>query len=85
MLFYQEHRPYGIFIILEGSVVLLSEMDSRRVGKYQMLGLRELIKQLSYPVSAMAKEAVQVIFIHKKEVLRLLQTKPKSFPAGGIE
>ena len=73
VLFYQNHYPYGAFIILAGSVSLLRITRQGKSDRcltvkhepYIMLGRHQLEHHLKYLVSAVALGVVAVLFLDR--------------------
>ena len=78
-LFYQEHNPYGVFVLVRGRV-RLHEGGYRANGTGRMymeanvpFGADLIQLGLAYPVSATAEEKSIVLFIPKSTILNRLK------------
>lgn len=82
ILFYQEHEPYGLFVLKKGEVSLLRQKKDARAPTVdkpadKLLGLTHLLTNTPYCSSCRADEEVEVVFFPKGALTQFLQTKGK--------
>lgn len=72
-IFYENHVPYGVFIVLEGKLELIKHNnDEEHIKSYAPLnvpiGLDLLIHESSYPFTGIARSPLKVLFISKNNL-----------------
>lgn len=69
IMFYLDHRPMGLWLLLHGEVILRGRNQQRTyVTAPAVLGLAQLQSEASYPATAQATTACEVVFIGKEEL-----------------
>lgn len=73
VLFYESHLPYGIFVILSGSVMLVNEdKDGNPIevsaSLFNPIGFDILFAKQKYPFTAVARSDVKALFIPKSSL-----------------
>lgn len=69
VLFYLDHRPMGLWLLLHGEVILRGRNQQRTyVTAPAVLGFVQLQTDVSYPATAQATTACEVVFIGREEL-----------------
>lgn len=83
VLFYEEHMPYGIYLIESGSFIFSKEgqvcnLDHEiLVKKDRVLGLKTLLEEATNEYTCTAASECDVFFISKTQVLHCFDEKSK--------
>lgn len=77
VLFYRSHTPTGLWLLLDGELVL---RDNGRIHAYvvgpSLLGLEEVVNAQPYPYTAQAMTPCELVFIGKEEISPYLVRVP---------
>jgi CRP-like cAMP-binding protein len=78
-LFYQGHKPTGVYVILQGRVLLFETSDrssARVLENHRPFGIDLLLYDRVFPCEAIVTEAIEGFFIPKSQVLSLAEVRP---------
>ncbi|MCO4793388.1 MAG: cyclic nucleotide-binding domain-containing protein [Bacteriovoracaceae bacterium] len=72
-LFYEGQTPVVAFLLLDGHVQLVKNKKIKKVLSFgDLIGLKELIHHLPYPLSAQVLPNTEMVFLDKSTILEIL-------------
>ena len=77
VVFHKDHMPYGVYVLVQGEVCLAKEESAKNhkgmIVPNVPVGIDLLLKNMSYPYTAVAKSDCKGFFIPKKDILGLFR------------
>lgn len=65
IIFYEGHIPYGLFILLDGTIEICVDNTSEKLEGCAILGINSFLNTRYYPVTAKAITTCKVNFLSK--------------------
>lgn len=77
ILYYRGQDPCGVYALLKGNINLMKANRTSRSLPFHdcVLGLNHMVSETPYCSTAIAADAVEVVFLPKSEILKLMQEK----------
>lgn len=66
VLFYEGHLPYGLFILLDGEVIVDLSQRKKKIKPKHLLGVDAFLNNSSYSFTAKAATKCKVSFLSKQ-------------------
>jgi CRP-like cAMP-binding protein len=80
VIFYEGHLPYGLFILLDGTIEMINKKNCEKINAGAILGINSFLNSDFYSGTAKAVTSCKVNFLSKSTFHDLAQKNYKQIP-----